>query len=59
MQLGNNYDTENQLNCLLWGYGASVFGKDGRSITLDSPGTRTVLAMIKKAWDDGLVPTTF
>jgi len=56
LQLGNNYDTENQLNALLWGYGTSVFGEDGTTITLDSPETRQVLDMIKKAWDAGAVP---
>jgi multiple sugar transport system substrate-binding protein len=55
LQLGNNYDTENQVNCLLWAYGASVFAKDGKTIALDSPQTRQVLALLKKAWDDGLV----
>jgi ABC-type glycerol-3-phosphate transport system substrate-binding protein len=47
LQLGNNYDTENQINAMLWGYGASVFGKDGKTITLDSPETRQVLTLIK------------
>lgn len=56
LQLGNNYDTENQLNAMLWGYGTSVFGKDGTTITLDSPETRQVLDMIKKAWDAGAEP---
>ena len=56
IQLGNNYDTENQLNAMLWGYGGSVFGKDGKTITLDSPETRQVLALIKKGWDAGIEP---
>jgi len=56
LQLGNNYDTENQINAMLWGYGASVFGKDGKTITLDSPETRLVLALIKKGWDAGIEP---
>jgi len=56
LQLGNNYDTENQLNAMLWGYGGSVFSADGKTITLDSPVTRQVLDMIKKAWDAGAEP---
>jgi len=55
LQLGNNYDTENQLNAMLWAYGASVFGEDGKTITLDSPATRQVLDMVRKLWDAGAV----
>ena len=56
LQWGNNYDTENQFNAMLWGYGGSVFSADGKSIALDSPVTRQVLDMIKKAWDAGHEP---
>jgi multiple sugar transport system substrate-binding protein len=56
MQVGSNYDTEDQMGALLWAYGSSVFGKDGKTIMLDTPGTRQVLTMIRKAWDDGLIP---
>ena len=55
LQLGNNYDTENQLNAMLWGHGASVFGEDGKTITLDSPETRQVLDTVRKLWDAGAV----
>jgi ABC-type glycerol-3-phosphate transport system substrate-binding protein len=56
IQLGNNYDTENQLNAMLWGYGGSVFSADGMAIALDSPATRQILDMIKKSWDAGTTP---
>jgi multiple sugar transport system substrate-binding protein len=52
----NNGDAENTMLELLWGYGGSVFDKDGATVVLDGQPVRTVLALLKKAWDDGLWP---
>ena len=56
VQLGPSYDAERELNSMLADYGASLFSKDGKSVALDSPETRQVLELIKKAWDAGIEP---
>lgn len=52
---GNN-DAETMMNGMLWAYGGSLFAQDGKAIALDSPVTRQLLTMLKKAWDEGLWP---
>lgn len=52
----NCFDGERDLMSKLWSYGASVFGADGKTITLDSPNTRKVLEIYKNAWDNNLIP---
>jgi multiple sugar transport system substrate-binding protein len=36
-------DANNSWHCLLWSYGASTVGPDGKTITIDSPETREAL----------------
>lgn len=50
------YDGERHCSAMILAYGGSVFSKDGKSITLDNPATRQVLAMLKSAYDDGILP---
>ena len=52
---GNN-DAETMMNGMLWAYGGGLWAKDGKTIALDSPVTRQLLTMLKKAWDEGLWP---
>jgi multiple sugar transport system substrate-binding protein len=36
-------DASNSWNCLLWSFGSSTVGQDGKTITIDSPETRDAL----------------
>jgi multiple sugar transport system substrate-binding protein len=50
------YDGERHNSAMILAYGGAVWSKDGKSITLDSPQTRQVIALIKAAYDDGVLP---
>jgi len=50
------YDAERHRTAMIWAYGGSIMGKDGTTITLDSPATREMLRIIKDAWDSNAVP---
>jgi len=50
------YDCERHNSAMILAYGGSVFGKDGKGIMLDSPQTRQVLALLKSAYEDGVIP---
>jgi len=50
------YDGERHNSAMILAYCGSVFSKDGKSITLDNPATRQVLAILKSAYEDGIIP---
>lgn len=50
------YDGERHNSAMILAYGGAVFSKDGKSITLDNPATRQVLALLKSAYEDGIIP---
>jgi multiple sugar transport system substrate-binding protein len=45
-----------ELGGYLLGFGGSVFGKDGKTVTINSPETIAFLTFMKKAWDAGVIP---
>ncbi len=56
-QLGTpSYDAEVSLLTMLASYGASPYAQDGKTPNLNNDATRTVLKMIKDAWDAGSLP---
>ena len=50
------YDGERHNSAMILAYGGAVWSKDGKTTTLDSPQTRRVIALIKSAYDDGVIP---
>lgn len=51
-----SYDAEIQLLSMLASYGSSPYAADGVTPNLDNEGTRQLLALLKEAWDAGLIP---
>jgi len=56
IQLGHSRDGNAALRALMWGYGASITGEDGQTITINSPETRKAVAFIKKLYADAMDP---
>lgn len=52
----SNIDHAKWMRAMLWSYGASVFGKNGTTITLQSPQTTQVLQWIKEGWEAKIFP---
>jgi multiple sugar transport system substrate-binding protein len=50
------YDGERHCSAMILAYGGAVFSKDGKGTTLDSPQTREVIALIKTAYEEGILP---
>ena len=42
-----------EINTLIWSHGGSVWGEDGKTVTLKSPETIAALQLVKEAWDAG------
>lgn len=53
MHLGNSADSNAEMHTLIWSYGGSVWGEDGKTVVLDSPETIQALQLVKDAWDAG------
>lgn len=53
MHLGNSADSNAEMHTLIWSYGGSVWGEDGKTVTLNSPETVKALELVKDAWDAG------
>ena len=57
LQIGTpSYDSEIATLSFLAAYGASPYAADGKTPNLNNDATRTVLGMIKEAWDKGYIP---
>jgi multiple sugar transport system substrate-binding protein len=52
----DQYDAEMCALSMLAGYGSSPYGPDGVTPNLDNDGTRQALALLKEAWDAGVIP---
>lgn len=56
MQMGTpSWDSEVSFSSMLWSYGGKTWDEEGKP-AIDSPETRQVLDLIKKAWDAGVIP---
>jgi ABC-type glycerol-3-phosphate transport system substrate-binding protein len=51
-----NADHGKFFRSMLYSYGGSIYGKDAKSMGVDSPATVEVLKWIKEAWDAGAIP---
>jgi multiple sugar transport system substrate-binding protein len=56
LALGGYSDNEVQMRNILWSYGASDVGKDGKTITINSPETLAALKWLKDMQDAGSFP---
>jgi multiple sugar transport system substrate-binding protein len=56
IQLGHSRDGNAALRMLLWSYGASITGPDGKEIIINSPETRKAVEFVKKLYKDGMDP---
>jgi multiple sugar transport system substrate-binding protein len=56
MSMGHGYaDNNSWLLPLLWGFGAQVVAKDGKTITLDSNGTAKAVDYVRKLYKDACI----
>jgi len=55
--MGKDDDTAMFLQSVMWAYGASIVGKDGKTITIDSKQTRQALSYVIRLYrDDKVIP---
>lgn len=55
-QMGTpSWDSEVSFTSMLWAYGGKTWDEEGKP-AIDSPETRQVLDLIKRAWDAGVIP---
>lgn len=56
MQMGTpSWDSEVSFTSMLWSFGGKTWDEEGKP-AIDSPETRQLLDLIKKAWDSGVIP---
>ncbi len=52
-------DSNHNWRAVLWAFGASEVGEDGKTITFDSPATREALKFAKALYDEAMTPEVF
>jgi multiple sugar transport system substrate-binding protein len=52
-------DSNHNWRAILWAYGASEVGEDGKTVTFDSPETREALKFAKALYDEAMTPEVF
>src|SRR5207244_1637975 len=54
--MGHSGDANVTLLSILWSYGGSYVGKDGKTITINSPQTRQAMDFVKRLYTEAMEP---
>lgn len=56
IQLGHSRDGNGAMLALMWGYGAAITAKDGKTVTINSPETIKAVEFVKALYTDAMDP---